>query len=312
VKLSLPTDPGAWINSGPISAETLKGKAALLYYFEEGCPKCRGRWPSLQETAKQFEDKPIVFIAVNSGNAREPVADYAKDVKLNWPIVVDTARQFEKDSGLTNEISLQNIFQVRIVTPDGQFHSGDWNDIEGTANKALAGAKWNVAPEGLPSELNPVRRALEFNTTTGLPSALKSGLSSGDAAVKASAEKLNALVQAKIAAEMQTAKQSYAAGEKWKSYKLVNAITIQYAGLELPEGVAKAKTALSADETVRNQLTAQRELDALRKRARTATPAAAKGIIAKLKELSEKYANTDAGAEATQLLTNISQNAPSN
>lgn len=76
--------------------------------------------------------------------------------------------------------------------------------------------------------------------------------------------------------------------------------------------MAKAKTALSADESVRNQLTAQRELDALRKRAKTATPAAAKGLIAKLKEISEKYANTDAGVEAKQLLAGLPQNAPAN
>ncbi len=31
----LPTDAGAWINSTPITAEMLKGKAALFYFYEE-------------------------------------------------------------------------------------------------------------------------------------------------------------------------------------------------------------------------------------------------------------------------------------
>jgi hypothetical protein len=72
--------------------------------------------------------------------------------------------------------------------------------------------------------------------------------------------------------------------------------------------VNKAKTALSADEAIKTQLTAQRELDALKKRARTATPAARGGLIAKLKEIAEKYADTDAGAEAKQLLAQTPQN----
>ena len=32
----LPTDPDAWLNSPPISNEILDGKAAILYFFEEG------------------------------------------------------------------------------------------------------------------------------------------------------------------------------------------------------------------------------------------------------------------------------------
>ncbi|MDP6721547.1 MAG: hypothetical protein QGF59_22955 [Pirellulaceae bacterium] len=31
----LPIEPAAWINSSPITAEMLKGKAALLYFYEE-------------------------------------------------------------------------------------------------------------------------------------------------------------------------------------------------------------------------------------------------------------------------------------
>lgn len=31
-----PEDSAAWLNSQPISSETLKNKAAILYFFEEG------------------------------------------------------------------------------------------------------------------------------------------------------------------------------------------------------------------------------------------------------------------------------------
>lgn len=305
--LNLPADPAAWVNSGPITAEMLKGKAAFVYYYEEGCPTCRGKWPSLLEAAKKFEDKPIVFIGVNSGNSREAVMEYARDVKCNWPIIVDSNRQFEKDSGV-NEISLQNIFQARIITADGKIGMGSYQDVEGTANRALAGAKWNLDPTGIPAPLIPVWRGLEFGIMNGVPAPLKAGLTSKDPAIKAGAEKLNSMVQTKIADEVKAAKEAYAAGEKWKSYKMVNSISVQYAGLDLPESVNKAKTALAADEAVKTELNAQRELDALKKRARTATPAAMRGLILKLKDLAEKSADTEAGAEAKQLLSQVPQN----
>ena len=31
----LPANPGQWLNSGPISLEAMKGKGAVLYFFEE-------------------------------------------------------------------------------------------------------------------------------------------------------------------------------------------------------------------------------------------------------------------------------------
>lgn len=34
--LSLPVNPGQWLNSAPISLEAMKGKGAVLYFFEEG------------------------------------------------------------------------------------------------------------------------------------------------------------------------------------------------------------------------------------------------------------------------------------
>ena len=32
---ALPTDEGSWLNSPPITAEMLKGKAAVLWFYEE-------------------------------------------------------------------------------------------------------------------------------------------------------------------------------------------------------------------------------------------------------------------------------------
>src|SRR4051794_34821792 len=85
----LPNDPAAWLNSPPLTTQALKGKGVVLWFFEEQCPTCRGKWAGMYELAKRYEGQPVVFIAVNSGNSPLEIAQYARDVKLTWPIIVD-------------------------------------------------------------------------------------------------------------------------------------------------------------------------------------------------------------------------------
>jgi len=61
----LPDQPAAWVNSTPISLSALKGKAAVLWFYDEQCPNCKKKWPALQAEAKKYDGKAILFIAVN-------------------------------------------------------------------------------------------------------------------------------------------------------------------------------------------------------------------------------------------------------
>ncbi len=106
--------PATWVNSDPISLESLRGKAVFLYFYEESCPKCRARWPSLMDKAREYADEPILFVAVNSGSSKQSVEAYAHSVDLTWPIIVDQDRSFEHKADIL-EISLpeRNASRVR-------------------------------------------------------------------------------------------------------------------------------------------------------------------------------------------------------
>ena len=123
----LPTDKSAWIGSLPFTQKTLNRKAMVLWFFEEGCPKCKAKWRELNSLPLTYKGTPVIFVAVNSGNSPESVADYVKQNKVNLAVIADTDRQLEKLSGF-GEISLNNVYQVAIMTPDGQFHPADAND----------------------------------------------------------------------------------------------------------------------------------------------------------------------------------------
>ena len=132
----LPTDKSAWIGSLPFTQKTLNGKVMVLWFFEEGCPKCKAKWRELNSLPVSYKGKPVIFVAVNSGNSREAVADYVRENKVNLAVIADTDRQLEKLGGF-GEISLNNVYQVAIMTPDGQLHQADPNDLKATAEAAV-------------------------------------------------------------------------------------------------------------------------------------------------------------------------------
>ena len=96
------------------------------------------RWKELLPMAQKYEGKPVVFIAINSGTSRGDVEQYARDVGVNWPIIVDSDRSFEKQSDI-GTISLQNIFQPRIIKSDGRWAKADWENLEPGVDEALKG-----------------------------------------------------------------------------------------------------------------------------------------------------------------------------
>ncbi len=80
--------PGTWLNAVPPTKEGLAGKAVLLYFFEETCPRCKAQWPALMEIAERHRDDPIAFVAVNSGTPAAAIQDYAQRA----PDLADHAR----------------------------------------------------------------------------------------------------------------------------------------------------------------------------------------------------------------------------
>jgi thiol-disulfide isomerase/thioredoxin len=303
----LPRDPAMWLNSPPLTAESLKGKGVVLWFFEEDCPSCRGKWPGLLALAKKFEGQPVVFIAVNSGNSPAEVQQYAKDVKLSWPIIVDPTRQFEKQWP-DSEISLANIHQCELILPSGKKGSGRWNDVEGSVKEALEGAAWKIDPKTIPAAFMPTWQQVELGNYAAAANLLKKGLTTRNAEVKEAATRVNAFVQDQLSAAVAEAAQAQQAGDTWRAYRLYRGVSTTFAGYDLPSEVVEAQKQLAADASVKRQLEAAKALDGIRKSLPTArTESARKRIVARLQQLAGQFSGTDAAAEAQQLLQQAEQ-----
>jgi peroxiredoxin len=300
----LPDQPAAWVNSVPISLSALKGKAAVLWFYEEQCPNCKKKWPALMATAKQYEGKPIVFIAVSSGTSRYEVEQYAREVGLKWPVIVDSTRQLEKLCGI-NEISLQNVHQLGMILPSGQFKPGDWNDVPGSAEKALADAKWKVDPAGIPSTMKAAWMAIEFGNPAAAATTVKKGLTSPKPEIKEAAGKLHEAVQTEAQESLTLAEQWLEGKQPWEAYKVYAGVKERFGNYDLPTDVAAKMKELEADSKVKNEVAANKQLEAAAKLMRNASASSQRSAVTRLKKLVLDYSGTEAAVEAQAFLTKL-------
>lgn len=295
-KFQLPTSADSWLNSPPLMTDQLEGKAAFLWYFEEGCPRCRERWPAMYEAAKKFEGKPIVFIAVNSGSSREAIQRYVRDVQLPWPVIVDTNRTFEAKSDV-GMISLQNIYRGKLLMPDGHLENATF-DIEESVPRALAEAKWRVDPAEMPESLKPLWKLVEFGQFLAAAPQLKKAVNAAKPDEKAAAAKLMAAVNVELEKDVVAARAKYDAGNKWQAYKVYNRLSGRFKGYDLPEEVTTRVKELAATDAVKQELQAFKLFETAQKQ----QGPAALGV---LKRIVKQFPDTESGQASQEILSKL-------
>jgi len=296
-----PQDPAQWINGRPITLESLKGKAAVLYFFEEGCPNCKKRWPELLEAAKKFTGKPVLFIGVNSGSSRGMIEQYVREVQCTWPVIVDPSRAYEKACGV-HEISLQNIFSAKIITADGKLIGGNAGSMEASGETALKGAAWKVDPTGMSPALQPAWLAVEWGHYAYAGPLVKKFLASKNDEQKQGAEKIKTAVDSLIAARIAEAKKDEDAGNSFGAYKILVTLPQAFGGFDVPADVNDSVKRLATEPKVKANQAAARELDTARRALVNPTPTNVKRAIVILEKLIKDSAETDAAEDAKTLL----------
>lgn len=305
----LPENPSQWINSRPLSLEALKGKAVVFYFFEEQCPRCIEKWPPLLEASQQFQGEPVVFIGVNSGNSRRTVDSYARKVNIPWPIIVDEDRSLEKQFDLPKEISLQNIYQMRVVSPEGIVRSGNPNAFETTVKDSLIGAAWKIDPATLPEELQAAWKEVELGDYQRALPLLKRPLASRNDELRAAAEQLQRLVLNDLSEQARQAKEFEEQDKTWDAFKLYASIATRFKGYEgSDESIDKAKE-LAKHESVKSEQTAMKKLAVAKSTGNRGDQRSVQRAVGMLKSLVEDYPGSEAAVEAQQILDQI-ENPP--
>jgi hypothetical protein len=249
------------------------------------------------ELSKKYEGEPVVFIAVNSGNSRQEVEQYARQVRVPWPIIVDSTREFEKLSNV-GEISLQNIYQVRYIDASGKLNMGSIQDMDETVKRALAGASWKVDPAGMPLSLRPAWQAVELGNYAVAAPVIKKALNDRKEEVKLAAAKLDTFLQDELQKEIDSVA---TATDKWTAYKTMLSIMERYKGFTLPDDFKSKGSELHADAEVKAQLDAMKAFEAIKKGLTSGSPAVRKKSADKLDDFITDHAGTEAAEEAAAI-----------
>ncbi|PZM12518.1 cytochrome c biogenesis protein DipZ [Rhizobium tubonense] len=96
VESTMPSLDGAvqWLNSPPLTAESLKGKVVLVDFWTYSCINCLRAIPYVKAWADKYKDQGLVVIGVHAPEfAFEKNVDNVKqaigDLKIDYPVAVD-------------------------------------------------------------------------------------------------------------------------------------------------------------------------------------------------------------------------------
>ncbi len=244
--------------------------------------------------------EPVVLIAVNSGNPVPKVASYVRRHRITIPVIADVDRSLERACGVVPPVSLQNIWQVRIITAQGQVVPGSARDLRAAVQQAFAGAKWNVDPRGIPASLRSAWQAVELGNYAAAAKAIRRGLGSRKAEVKQAAQRLHQYVQERIQQQQKAAQEALSAGRKWTAYRTYENLLKQFRGYALPGEIREQFQQLAKDPQVKAERALFRRLEGARRL--LASPRSSQRGKAALERLIQQAPESEAAKVAQELL----------
>lgn len=101
VKGTLPPLAGAveWLNSAPLSSESLRGKVVLVDFWTYDCINCQHTLPYVKDWAKKYEKDGLVVIGVHT-----PEYPYEK--------IIDNVRKQVKQLGIGYPVAIDNNYVI--------------------------------------------------------------------------------------------------------------------------------------------------------------------------------------------------------
>lgn len=245
---------------------------------------------------KSYEDKPVVFVAVNSGNSRSDVEGFAKGNKFEWAILADEQRRTEKAFGV-GEISLSNIYQWVVIDPEGKPQRGE---VKALIDRLLPSAKMLFDGIEVPAQLKPIARDMEIGCFEGA-SSLASLAAGTNKALKEPAAAMYEKVKPVAEGALERAKALQAEGKNFLAYREYEKVAVAFKKTDYEKPAAAAMAELKKAKDVKDELAAQQLLDQAKKLLATGKKADQAGALQIIAALEKKYPGSETAKEAAKL-----------
>jgi peroxiredoxin len=245
--------PGVFHDGNSYSLKDLQGKVVVLFFYEQNCPRCTGEIPNRNKVVQSYQGKPVQFIAIAASDSLEEARAYVRSNNLQMPVFADSLGLMEQR--YNTKISLQNIWQFRIIGPDGNVagHSMEPKDIDA----ALAKATFKFKDKGYDAKLNGAIERFEWGQYAEGMRALKPHLKNSKKEIAESAKKLYDEIKAEGEKWFTDAEAAAGANNPVDAYDLYGKVAATFTGDELGKKANDALKKLAANPEVKKELSAR-------------------------------------------------------
>ena len=287
--------PGAFTDGQKYQLSDFAGKVVVLFFYEKDCPGCRRLIPQRNEVVRQYEGKPVKFFAVAAGDTLPQARSYAGSTRLAMPVFADSLSLMERRYGMS--ISLQNIYQFRVIGPDGKVAGYRMEPAD--IDKALQRVQLKYDPEQYHPRLRPALEMFEWNQHAAGMKLLRPMLNHADAELAASANKLLESIKEE-ANEWLSEADAAAEEDPLLAFDLYSKVSSALMPDELAKQAAEKARKLQTHEQVKAELEARKMFERVSGALAAATPKPADAIKFAA-EIVRKYPDTPTGQKAQAL-----------
>lgn len=282
--------PGMFTDGSRYQLSDLRGKVVVLFFYESTCPRCKKAIPERNDVVKAFEGEPVKFIAIGASDTWDDVTNYVRETKLAMPVFADSVGIMETRYG--QKMSLNNIWQFRVIGPDGKIVGYDMN--KETIKKALEKAKWKYDPKDYDVKVRPAVEAFEWAQWDAGMKLLTPLRKSSTKPVAESANKLHDALK-KEAEEWKAEAEKLTEDDPLKAYDLYSRISRLFPGEALAKDVADPLRKLGATKMVTAELAARKAYEQISNGISKMTPDQKKALAQQMQGLAKKHSGTATG-----------------
>jgi thiol-disulfide isomerase/thioredoxin len=90
----------ATVDGRPLSLESLRSRVVLLNFWATWCLECRVEMPALEQLHRDYASRGLTVVAVNFREAPGTVRQYARELGLTIPLLMDPSGAITRSYGV--------------------------------------------------------------------------------------------------------------------------------------------------------------------------------------------------------------------